>query len=244
MNHAMSPGSGFAVKKVSAAIAAAAFAAAGLAVPAQAYDRDAFSYAAGHMIGHGDIPKSLMAKKNPSFTALPGGDNFLCEDEQKTVQYPGGEGQFEISYSGRKDTLGVDVTVNQYSSDKKAIRAFNKLKQGLKKCDGPSSGQQTYDSDSDTDPQTDTWSRLNTSGVVPMVTVEGVQSVFLNQNYEDVTTGPGAGRYTSDGYDVYTLVGDVIIDTSYYTGSEVNMSTKQRKAVNQVAFNAVTRWLD
>lgn len=224
-----------------AALAVAVSLAVAFAAPASAYDRDAFSYAAGHMIGHGDIPKSLMAKKNPNFTALPGGDNYLCEDEQKSVEYPGGESQFVISYLGRKNTLGVNVTVNQYSSEKKAMKAFTKLKQGLKKCDGPSSGQETYDSD--TDPQTDTWSRLNTSGVVPLVTVEGVQSVFLNQNYEDVTTGPGAGKYSSDGYDVYTLVNDVIIDTSYYTGSELNMSTKQRKDVNQVAFNAVTRWL-
>ena len=48
---------------------------------------------------------------------------------------------------------------------------------------------------------------------------------------------------TSDGYNVYTLVNDVIIDTGYYTGSELNMSTNQRKDVNQAAFNAVTRWL-
>jgi hypothetical protein len=42
---------------------------------------------------------------------------------------------------------------------------------------------------------------------------------------------------------VYTLVNDVIINTSRYTGSELNMSTRERRAVNQVAFNAVTRWL-
>lgn len=34
------------------------------------------------------------------------------------------------------------------------MKAFTKLTQVLKKCDGPSSGQETYDSD--TDPQTDT----------------------------------------------------------------------------------------
>jgi len=215
----------------------------GFAAPAAAYDRDAYEYAAGHMIGYKDIPKSLAAKKGANFNASPAsGKSFLCSDSEKLVQYSGGDHQFSINYPGGKKSSGISVDVTQYSSDAKALRAFNELKKGLDRCAGPSSGQETYDSD--TEPQVDTWSRLVTTGVVPLVTVAGVQSVFLNENYEDVTTGPGAGTYSSDGYNVYTLVNDVIINTSYYTGSELNLSTKERRNINQVAFNAVTRWLD
>lgn len=228
------------MKKFAVAAACIAVAGVGLAAPAQAYDRDQYSYAAGHMIGHEDIPASLNVKKGADFGAFPsGGKNFLCGDETKRVEYPGGELEFNVNYNGKKGTSGINVSISQYASASRAIRAFNALKDGLKQCEGPASGQNTFD-----DGSTDTWSRLNTTGNVPLVTIAGVPSVFLNQNYEDVTSGDDGGTYSSDSYTVYTLVGDVIINTSRYTGSELNMSTKERKAVNQVAFNAVTRWLD
>ncbi len=215
------------------------------AAPAQAYDRELYAYAAGHMIGHEDIPASLNAKKGANFGAYPtSGKNFLCGDDNTRVEFAGGQMQFSVNYIGKKDSAGVGVSITQYGSASQAIKAFNELKAGLKKCEGPASGQQTFD-----DGSTDTWSRLNTTGSVPLVTVAGVASVFLNENYEDVTSGSadgtyGGGSYSSDSYSVYTLVNDVIINTSRYTGSQLNMSTKERKAVNQVAFNAVTRWLD
>lgn len=221
------------------AAGAAALIAVGMAGPAQAYDRDTYSYAASHMIGHKDIPTSLNVKKGASFTANPSfGKNYLCSDDTKSVEYPGGVYQFSMAYEGRKNS-GVTVNVYQYASSTKAIKAFEALQSALKQCEGTASGSQTFD-----DGSTDSWSNLTTTGKVPMVTVAGVQSLFQNQNYDDVTTGEYGGRYTSDSYSVYTLVGDSIITTNYYTGSELNMTTKQRKAVNQVAFNAVTRWLD
>ena len=227
------------MKKFAAIAAASAVAAIGLAAPAQAYDRELYAFAAGHMIGANDVPASLNVKKGGDFGAFPSGKtNFLCGDADKQVNYPGGDHQFNMYYDGRKGGTGISVNVTQYASAQKAIRAFNDLKKGLKECEGPASGQQTFD-----DGSTDSWSRLNTTGNVPLVTVAGVQSVFLNENYEDVTTGEGAGTYSSDSYSVYTLVNDVIINTSRYTGSELNMSTRERRAVNQVAFNAVTRWV-
>jgi hypothetical protein len=227
------------MKKFAAIAAASAVAAIGLAAPAQAYDRELYAFAAGHMIGANDVPASLNVKKGGDFGAFPSGKtNFLCGDADKQVNYPGGDHQFNMNYDGRKGGTGISVNVTQYASAQKAIRAFNDLKKGLKECEGPASGQQTFD-----DGSTDSWSRLNTTGNVPLVTVAGVQSVFLNENYEDVTTGEGAGTYSSDSYSVYTLVNDVIINTSRYTGSELNMSTRERRAVNQVAFNAVTRWV-
>jgi hypothetical protein len=228
------------MRKFAAIAASVAIAGVGLAAPAQAYDREMYAYAAGHMIGANDVPASLNVKKRGDFGAFPSSrTNFLCGDTDKQVNYPGGEFQFNMNYDGRKGGMGVSVNITQYASAQKAIRAFNDLKKGLKECEGPASGQQTFD-----DGSTDSWSRLNTTGNVPLVTVAGVQSVFLNENYEDVTTGEGAGTYSSDSYSVYTLVNDVIINTSRYTGSELNMSTRERRAVNQVAFNAVTRWVD
>ncbi|SRR6056297_146792 len=230
------------MKKTLAATAAIALAAVGFATPAAAYDRDAYGYAAEHMIGYKDIPASLNAKKGAVFNALPGSSNYVCGDSEKTVQFPGGEHDFFIAYNGKRGTDGVNVMVSQYASSKKAIAAFEKLKTALERCEGPKSGQENYGTDDD--PQIDTWSRLTTTGVVPLVTVAGVESVFINDNYEDVTSGTASDRYTSDTYNVYTLVNDVIINTSRSTGSELNMPTKERRAVNQVAFNAVTRWVD
>ena len=229
------------MKKFSAIATAVAVAAIGMATPAQAYDRELYAYAAGHMVGHQDIPAPLSVKKNASFNAYSAsGETYLCGDDAKNVTYPGGEYQFSVSYLGRKGGMGVSVTVTQYASARAAIRAFDALKKAVRQCEGPASGQQTYE-----DGTSDTWSRLTTSGNVPLVTVAGVESIFLNVNYDDVTINSDEeNRYSSDAYDVYTLVNDVIIDTSHYTGSELNMSTKERRAVNQVAFNAVTRWLD
>lgn len=228
------------MKKFATVAACIAVAGVGLVAPAQAYDRDLYSYAASHMIGHEDIPSSLNAKTGADFGAFPSSSkNFLCGDDTKQVEYPGGEMQFSVNYEGKKNTPGIGVTISQYKSSAQAIRAFNELKDALKRCEGPASGQQTFE-----DGNSDTWSRLNTTGNVPLVTIAGVPSVFLNQNYQDITSGEDGGTYSSDSYNVYTLVGDVIINTSRYTGSELNMSTKERRAVNQVAFNAVTRWLD
>lgn len=229
------------MKRPLAALLVLGIASVGLAAPAAAYDRDAYAYGAGHMIGHGDIPKALDMKKGASFSAYPSsGSNDLCfkEDSSKGVKYPGGEMQYSMGYEGRNRS-GMSSTVSQYASAKKAINAFDTLKENLKQCDGTSSDSQTFD-----DGSTDSWERLTTSGSVPLVTVAGVESVFQNENYNDVSTGQYGGRYTSDTYTVYTLLNDVIITTNYYSGSELNLTKKQRRAVNQVAFNAVTRWLD
>ena len=43
---------------------------------------------------------------------------------------------------------------------------------------------------------------------------------------------------------MWSLIDDVIITTSYNMESADNVSTQKRKAVNQVAFNAETAWLD
>lgn len=228
------------MRKFAVTAACVAFAGVALAAPAQAYDRDLYSYAAGHMIEQSDIPASLAVKKGADFSAFPTtGKAYLCGDENKSIEYAGGDYQFSMSFTGRKKRMGVQVSVNYYPSSTAAIRAFDDLKKKLQECVGAANGQNTFE-----DGSVDTWSRLTTSGNVPSVTVAGVSSVFLNQNYDDVTTGTFNDRYGSDQYNVFTLVNNVIINTSHATGSELNMSTKERRAVNQVAFNAVTRWVD
>lgn len=231
------------MKKFAAVVAASAVAAVGLAVPAQAYDRELYSYAAGHMVGSSDIPASLKVRKGANFNAYPArGRTFLCQNpdnSKEPVEFTGGDYGFSVNYQGRGRDGGIGVTVIQYASSKQAIAAFDELRKGLRECAGAATGQETYD-----DGSTDTWSRLTTTGSVPLVTVAGVPSVFINQNYQDVVAGEYPTQYTSDSYNVYTLVNDVIINTNHYTGSEINLSTKERRAVNQVAFNAVTRWLD
>lgn len=231
------------MKKIVVTAASAALVVVGLAAPAQAYDRELYSYAAGHMVGSSDIPASLKVRKGANFNAYPArGRTFLCQkpgESDDFLQFPGGDYGFSVNYQGRGRDGGIGVTVMQYASSQKAIAAFDEVKKGLRACAGAANGQETND-----DGSTDTWSRLTTTGNVPLVTVAGVPSVFINQNYEDVVTGEYPDRYTSDSYNVYTLVNDVIINTNHYTGSELNMATSERRAVNQVAFNAVTRWVD
>ena len=212
----------------------------GFAAPAHAYDRELFAYAASHMIEYKDIPAVLDARRQANFSASESsGTSFLCGDDAQRVEFDTGNVGFFMNYPGKGEGGGVSVSVYQYASSAKAIKAFNAIKSGLKQCAGPSTGQQTFD-----DGAVDTWSRVITTGEVPMVTIAGVPSVFMNTNYDDVTTGGEEDfRFSSDSYQVFTLLNDVVINTSSYTGSELNLPTKKRQAVNRVAFNAVTQWL-
>ena len=222
--------------------------AAAVAAPAQAYDRGGYSYAAGHMIDRSDVPKILGAfKPGLAFNAYaPSGRTFLCSVPQadanapEVAQYfPGGQATYAGSYSAKgKDAPSIEVTVTQYASAQKAIAAYDALKKNLKKCTG--TGSSTY-TDPDTGSST-TYSTQLTNGVVPEVTTAGVESVFLSNNSLSATT-PGDSKYVNDQYLVFSLFDDVVIGTQYFTNTNVNMTTKQRKAVNQVAFNAETRWL-
>lgn len=227
------------MKKIALA-AAAAFTITAVAAPAaQAYDTEAFSYAAGHMLQEKDIPASIGLNDTMNFSASTAGEFYICRKGDKDVTIASGVNLFNASYDSKKGVEGgLSIAVNQYGTSTKAIKAFGQLKMALKTCAGAAGDTQTFD-----DGTTDTWARLNTTGAVPAVTITGVPSLFLNTNYTDVASGPDGTEYSSDQYYVYTLVDNVIITTNYYTGSELNISTKKRKAINQTAFNAVTAWL-
>lgn len=232
------------MKRTTAALAAAVAVAAPLvaAAPAHAYDRDAYQYAAGHMLRSGDLPASLGDfGTHMDFNASRSGKVFLCFIGEKEYSAPGGASSFGASfYEDRKDALGNGLiqTVTQYAGADKAISAYEALQKSIKGCKGTTS--QTW---TDDDGSTQTSSSLTTNGRVPGVTEVGVESLFVNQNYLTTSTNV-QNRYASDTYTVYTLLNDVIISTSYTTGNLENIPTKQRKKVNQVAFTAIDRWLD
>jgi hypothetical protein len=236
------------VRRIVTALCTAGVIASGIAVApaAQAYDKDGYTYAAGHMIERSDIPKALGSyKAGLDFGAMPGDKTlYICSQPQSdpnadsvNVTVPGSVSIYNASYNGRTENSPfVSVSVNQYASATKAIRAFNLLKKRIATCDGTSA--QSWSNDDGT---TSTYSTLTTHGVVPSVTTAGVESLFLSINNLSENL-PEGGANVSDSYSVYSLFGDTIIQTSYYSNSTTNLTTAQRKAVNQVAFNAETRW--
>jgi hypothetical protein len=238
------------MKKILALSAGVVVGAASLATAtsASAYDKDAYSYAAGHMIDRSDIPSELGTfKKTMAFNAYP--SNFplyLCSvpnavpsAPSKDYSFPEGDLQFTASYNAKAESgPAVTVAVNQYPSAKKAIKAFDKAKTRITGCDG--TGSTTW-----TDPDTGavtTYSTQITNGVVPSVTTTGVESLFVNSDNLSETV-PGDSMFINDSYSVLSLVDDVIIVTSYYVNGNANPTTTQRESVNQVAFNAETAWL-
>ncbi len=227
------------MKRIALAAAAVLVVSAVAAPAAQAYDAEAYAYAAGHMLQEKDIPSSIGLKDSMMFTASTASRLYVCRKSDREVTVAGGAYAFNASYDSRKGVEGsLSMGVNQYATSVAAIKAFAQLKKALATCAGSDGSTQTFD-----DGTTDTWARLSTTGTVPAVTITGVPSLFLNVNYTDVSSDPDSSQYSSDNYTVYTLVDDVIISTSYYTGSELNLPTKKRKVINQVAFNAVSAWL-
>jgi hypothetical protein len=239
------------VKKPIAVVTASALAvvAVGLATPAQAYDTDAYAYAAGHMIHRSDIPSALGAfKKNPSFNAGAGRfPTYLCyvpsadpNASGTDHSFPSGSFQFSASYEapGTGDKPSINVAVNQYANAERAIAAFDEAKKRAKQCTGTSANTYTDPNDG----STSSYSTLLTNGVVPYVTTLGVEAVFVSTNNLSETT-PGDSRFINDQYTVVSLVGDVVFVTTYYLNTNTNITSKQRKAVDRVTFNAQTRWL-
>lgn len=213
------------------------------ATPAQAYDKDAYVYAAGHMLQSDDIPSSLGTfGKSMFFNASSGSKIYVCYVNSNDITAkPQSAYLFNANFSDNsKDGNGNSISqaVYQYASAKKAISAYESLTKAIKGCTGTTTNSWT---DDDTG-VTQTSTSLTTNGKVPAVTEVGVESVFINTNYLS-TSSDGKDKYTSDSYTVFTLVNDVIISTGYSTGNLENIPTKQRKQVNQLAFDGISRWL-
>lgn len=231
---------------LAAALTGALAVAVAVAAPAAAYPRDDYSYAASHMIDRPDIPASLGTfKKAATFNASLARTVYACEvplsdpdAPDVSVRYPGGKYAYTVTYYGRgREAPFVFVQVNQYSSDSAAIKAFDLLQKRISLCTG--TGSNTWQDDDGT---STTYSTQLTHGVVPEVSTLGVDALFVSNNSLSAST-PGDSRYLNDSYVVFSLFGDVIIQTQYYSNSNVNLTTKQRKSVNQMAFNAESAWL-
>jgi hypothetical protein len=236
------------VKRHVAVLAALTTVAMSLAVaaPARAYDRDAYVYAAGHMLRSDDLPAALgdMGTGMSFNASLSEGHLTLCYIEKTMYKSPAGKYAYSALFNTYRKSpeAGGDIslvsTVTPFASASKAIAAFDDLRKALKNCKGTTT--QTW---TDDDGVTQTASSLTTNGRVPGVTEVGVESLFLNQNYLS-TSSDGSDRYGSDTYTVFTLLNDVILSTSYSTGGLANIPTKKRAKVNEVAFTAIDRWLD
>ncbi len=231
---------------VAGSLVTAAVAALVTAPQAQAYDREAYAFAASHMIERSDIPKVLGDfDETLGFSAGLGMRTYLCYLQSSTPDSTGTDvlaGKPQLQYSGyyspsRGPQVSVSVQVLQFGSADEAIRGFETLKTQSRKCKG--AGSKTW-TNSDGTKTTSSW-RVATS-VVPQVTVAGVPSIGITQDNLSVSS-KGGNPSADDNYTVYTLVNDVILATSYNGGSTTNTTKEQRKAVNQVAFNAVSRWV-
>lgn len=234
------------LSRTMAAIAAGVAVALAVAPAASAYDRDAYTYAAGHMIERSDIPKALGSYgAGLDFGANPGVELFLCYLPSSVTDDPGtdvkvgkSDLQFTASYAATKDlSRSVEVQVLQYGSASKAISAFDTLKTAAKKCNGTGSSTWTAE---DGVQYENSW-QVSTS-TVPGVSVVGVTSLGITQDNLS-TNSASPDKFVNDNYSVYSLVNDVIIKTTHYTSGTTNLTTAQRKAVNQVAFNAIGRWV-
>jgi hypothetical protein len=217
-----------------------------LAPQAAAYDREAYSYAASHMIQRSDIPMALgdfrsglnfngMEGLRVSVCAVPQSDS---SQEQQQVMMARPAMDFTGSYFSAKDDGPVlEVSVRQYPTATKAIKAFDALKKNIKRCTGTGSSSWT-----DEDGVTATYSTQVSNAVVPGVTVVGVESLSVTQNNLS-QSAPADADFINDSYSVFTLVNDVILQTSYNAFGSQDPTKAQRKAVDQVAFNAVGRWV-
>lgn len=235
------------IASMSALAAIAALSTTVVAAPqALAYDRDAYEYAAGHMIDAKDIPKALGAfDARLTFSAMPGSKTFLCylpsedpDDNGTDISIGKSTSQYTAAYSSKKDTgPSVQVQVLEYKNAKAAIKAFQTLQSQAEKCSGTGS---TSWVDDDGSTYTNSWA-VSTS-TVPGVAVVGVASIGITQDNLS-TNSASDDKYLNDNYTVYSLVDDAIISTAYFVNGPENMTKSQRKAVNQVAFNAISEWV-
>jgi hypothetical protein len=206
-----------------------------------AYDKKAYSYAASHMLEAKQIPKALGTyKPGIFFNASTGNESiYLCSLGETMVEVKGARMNFNASYlpKQRRSETSVAVSVSQFASNTAAIRAFRTLERQAKRCTGNQSDSNTSD-----DGVTYSWSKNVTNGKVPSVSVVGVESIFINNNYEGGSSDSD-DKFLNDSYTVYTLVNDVVISTSFYLNNALSLTKAQERAANQLAFNVVGAWV-
>ncbi len=231
-------------------VAAGAVAAVAIAPGANAYDSDAYAYAAGHQISASDIPAVLGSySPDPSFLAVPStGKSYLCQipTVESTavptlVQYPGPALSYSTTYNGTAatDAPGLTVQVDQYASVKKATRAFIVASRRIVVCTG--TGTSTY-----TDPSSGIATKFTSAlshGLVKKVNANGVRALSVTSDSTSQTT-PGDPRVLNDSYAIIWQVDDVVITTTYYQNTNDTITPAQRKAVANVMLAAQREWVE
>jgi hypothetical protein len=220
-------------------IAASALAAAPAAV---AYNKDAYAYASSRMVEAKDIPKALGTYRT-GIDFYAGADSpeiFLCSLEKGSARVMGARYSFGANYrnANKKSPRSVGTSVYQFPSSKAAISGFRAVEREAKRCTGTQSDSSTGD-----DGVTYSWTSNLQNGKVKGVKVAGVESVFINSDYESGSSDQDR-EYLADTYAIYTLVNDVIIVTTFTNTNESSLKPAETKGAHQLAFNAVTAWVE
>ena len=213
------------------------------ATAAQAYDREAFAHAASHYVSPKQLPKLFASKPRMNVQVGDSGNisAFVCTSGvvngpevnlAKSIRNSFG------FYEPLKSELRLAITVNEYRTNVAAEKAFAKLTKDIKKCDGDYSGSWTSEGD-----MVFPYRNVVTSGTIPGVTVTGVESIFTNQNSENAAVGDQPA-FLNDTLSIFTLLNDAIIKTQASTDSALNLTAPQKKALEQVANQMVTEWVN
>lgn len=220
------------------------------AVPAQAYDSDAYAYAAGHQISASDIPAVLGSyTEDPSFLATTSrGKAYLCQVPTveasavpTIVQYPGPRLSYATTYGGTPgvDAPAITIEIDQYASEKKALKAFTVASRRIVVCTG--TGTSTY-----TDPGSGAVTTFSSSlsyGLVKKIEAGGIRALSVSTDSLSETK-PGDARVLNDSYAIVWLVGDTVMTTTYFQNTNANITPAQRKAVANVALAAQREWVE
>lgn len=212
------------------------------ALPSHAYDRDAFAYSASHFLSANQLPAAFASKRGININlTTPGISNFVCtnaKDQNKEESLTRSLRNSTSFYNVRDKSLGLTISVSEYKSNTVAEKAFIKLTTDIKKCDGNISGSYTDDSGT-----VYPYQNIVTSGQIPAVTVTGVQSIFTNEDSNNLAVGDQPA-YMSDNMNIYTLVNNAIIVTEGTSSGAANLTTQQKRSLIKIANDMVTAWVN
>ncbi len=211
-------------------------------LPAAAYDKEAYGYAASHFLEEKEIPKVFKPKSKGFYVSINPSSffNTVCgygTGGNTEVKLAKGTIESFATYELKSGTNNLSVNVTQYQSNVAAQKAFKAMSKAIKKCDG--SVDTSFTSPDGTVYPSNT---VTTTGNVPGVTVTGVKSVFieLDSNFAETADSPAS---VNDQRTIFALVNDVIIQSVFNSGSSKNMTAAQKKGLEKVAFDMVTSWL-
>ncbi len=226
-----------------AAVGALVMSVSTVTLPAAAYDKEAYGYAASHFLDEKEIPKVFKPKSKGFYVSINPSSffNTVCgygTGGNTEVKLAKGTIQSFATYQLKSGTNNLSVNVTQYKSNVAAEKAFKAMSKAIKKCDGRV--DTSFTSPDGTVYPSNT---VTTTGNVPGVTVTGVKSVFieLDSNFAETADSPAS---VNDQRTIFALVNDVIIQSVFNSGSSKNMTAAQKKGLEKVAFDMVDSWLD